>query len=82
MLPVGLFALVMAVFAAAFSVTAWLLDRWLIKVFDPAALPKPIKVRKAKKEICDLPRRRVKEYPDGRKEFGVQQCGQKGEDYV
>lgn len=72
MLPVGLFALVMAVFAAAFSVTAWLLDRWLTKVFDPAALPKPIKVRKAKKGLSAKLRKRTVTYPDGTQETSMQ----------
>lgn len=70
MLSVGLFALVVAIGAATVSLTTWLLDRWLIKVFDPAALPPPVKVRKAKSTKYEPTARRGEVvYPDGRKEI-------------
>lgn len=70
MLSVGLFALVVAIGAVTLIVTVRLLDRWLVKVFDPAALPPPVKVRKAKAARyvpeCAVMLRR--ENPDGSEE--------------
>lgn len=45
-----LFCLVILIAAGTLTVTVCLLDRWLVKVFDPDALPPPLRVRKIRKK--------------------------------
>lgn len=64
-----LFCLVILLAAVALIVTVLLLDRWLVKVFDPDALPPPLRVRKIKKRYEPPVPARHTVYPDGRKEI-------------
>lgn len=45
-----LFCMVILLAAVVLTITVCLLDRWLVKVFDPDALPPPLRVRKIRKK--------------------------------
>lgn len=59
-----LFAGAVLLGAAVICITVRLLDRWLVKVFDPNALPKPIKVRKAAHYVPETAVIRCREDPN------------------
>ncbi len=65
-----LFCLVILLAAGVLTITVCLLDRWLVKVFDPDALPPPLRVRKIRKKYEPPVPARYTVYPNGKEVTG------------